>query len=262
MASILDEIIAYKRQYVEERRKQVPLEMVHQLDESAPMPPSFFEALIAEEEVAVIAEIKKASPSKGVIRADFDPVMIGEAYEENGATAISVLTDQKYFQGTDEYLTQVSNVVDIPILRKDFVIDPYQIYEARAIGAAAVLLIVAALQPEELEGLLQVCKEVELDALVEVHTYGEVMVALEAGADIVGINNRDLTTFQTDLQTTFDLMDYLPDDLVIVSESGIHTRDDVVRLSDAGVDAVLVGESLMRAPDIGLKLRELLGRSQ
>jgi indole-3-glycerol phosphate synthase len=237
-----------------------PLEAVLQQLESAPMPPAFFDALVDTDDIAVIAEVKKASPSKGVIRADFDPVAIGQTYEGNGASAISVLTDEKYFQGSDTYLTQVSNVVDIPILRKDFVVDPYQIYEARAIGAAAVLLIASVLDHEELEEMIGLCGEVGLDALVEVHTEEEALVASEAGAEIVGINNRDLTTFETDLETTPRIARHLPEDVVVVSESGIHTRDDIIRLRDAGADAVLIGESLMREPDIGRKLRDLLGK--
>lgn len=260
MGTILDEIVAYKRRFVAERRARTPTEQVWQLEESAPTPPPFFERLIEADDIAIIAEIKKASPSRGIIRADFDPVAIAEIYEHNGASTISVLTDEKYFQGTDAYLTRVSNAVDLPVLRKDFVVDPYQIYEARAIGAAAVLLIAAILSRPELETCLKLCREIGLDALVEVHTRDEVRTALDAGADIVGINNRDLRTFQTDLHTTLRLMDDLPGDLLIVSESGIHTRDDVVRLRDAGADAVLVGESLMREPDIGRKLRELLGK--
>lgn len=260
MSSILDEIVAYKRQYVAEQQVRVPLAEVQRLEGAAPEPSAFFEALVEGDDIAVIAEIKKASPSKGVIRENFDPVAIGEAYEANGAAAISVLTDERYFQGRDEYLTQVSNVVDIPVLRKDFVVDPYQVYEARALGAAAVLLIASVLEAEELEGLLDLCRETDLDALVEVHTEGEALVALEAGAEIVGINNRDLKTFETNLETTLTIIEHLPEDVVAVSESGINTREDIIRLRDAGADAVLIGESLMREPDIGRKLRQLLGK--
>ncbi len=260
MGTILDEIVDYKRQFVMETRRRTPLEAVRRLAESAPCSPSFFQRLTERDDVAIIAEVKKASPSKGIIRTDFDPVEIAEAYESNGASAVSVLTDEKYFQGADDYLTRISCAVDLPALRKEFVIDPYQVYEAKAIGAAAVLLIVAILSRAELEDYLGLCREVGLDALVEVHTGDEVLTALEAGAGIVGINNRDLKTFHTDLQTTVKLVEGIPDEVVIVSESGIHTRDDVVRLRDAGADAVLVGESLMREPDIGRKLRELLGK--
>ena len=259
MPSILDEIVAYKRTFVAERRLRMPLEEVRARCETTPKPPSLREALTCEPEAAVIAEIKKASPSKGLIRADFDPAEIARIYEDGGASALSVLTDEKFFQGCDEYLTDARDVVGIPILRKDFTVDPYQIYEARAIGAAAVLLITAILTPDEIVSHLELCREVGLDALVETHTEEEVRTAIDSGARIVGINNRDLRTFETHLDTTLKLIGRIPEDLVKVSESGIRTREDVVRLRDAGVDAVLVGESLMREPDIGRKLRELLG---
>ena len=261
MATILDEIVAYKRQFVAEYQIRTPLEEMCHMADAAPDPPSFFEGLVDGDDIAVIAEIKKASPSRGVIRADFDPVEIARIYEENGASALSVLTDKRFFQGSADDLTQASNVVNLPILRKDFVVDSYQIYEARAIGAAAVLLIVAILTPLDLADHLALCREVDLDALVEVHSEGELHLAVEAGAEIVGINNRDLKTFETNLETTIRLIDCIPDDLLVISESGIHTRDDVVRLRDAGADAVLVGESLMREPDMDCKLRELTGKA-
>lgn len=259
MATILDEIIAYKRRVVAEAKQRVSHEDLRKQADRVRKPCSLMESLTAGEDIALIAEIKKASPSKGVIRENFDPVEIGRAYEKNGAAGISVLTDDKYFQGSIASLKAVSEAVQIPVLRKDFVIDPYQIHEAGTIGASAVLLIVSALSQRELSGMLTVCRELELDALVEVHTREEARRALDAGAALVGVNNRDLTTFETDLQTTFDLIEHLPDELVVISESGIETRDHVVRLRDAGVDAVLVGEHLMRHPDVGRKLRELLG---
>lgn len=259
MSSILDEIVAYKREFLAQKMNGMPLEKVAQLAEGAPDPPSFFEGLADGDDIAVIAEVKKASPSKGLIRADFDPVGIAEIYETHGASALSVLTDEKFFQGSADYLTQISNAVKLPILRKDFTIDPYQIYEARAIGAAAILLIVAILTPEEIADYLQLSAELALDALVEVHTEEELVVALDCGAEIVGINNRNLKTFETSLETTFSFIDRMPDEILKVSESGIYTRDDVIQLRDAGADAVLVGESLMREADIGQKLRELTG---
>jgi len=260
MSNILEEIVEYKREVVAAARERLPLEEICHLDESAPTPPPFFEALVTGDDIAVIAEVKRASPSRGVIRDDFDPTAIAETYEQEGAAAISVLTDEKYFQGSADTLTQVSNVVDLPVLRKDFVIDPYQVYEARAIGASAVLLILAIVSPSELEELLALCKELGLDALVEVHTEGEALLAVEAGAEVIGINNRNLKTFETDIATTLTLIEHIPDEIAVVSESGIQTREDVVRLRDAGADAVLVGECLMREPDIGRKLRELLGK--
>ena len=259
-STILDEIVAYKREFIAAQMEETPFEEMAQLAEDAPEPPSFFEGLADGDDIAVIAEVKKASPSKGIIRGDFDPVGIAEIYAANGASALSVLTDEKFFQGSADYLTQISSVIDRPILRKEFTIDPYQIYEARAIGASAVLLIVSILTPDELVSFLDISRALDLDALVEVHEEAELMVALEAGADIVGINNRNLKTFETSLDTTFQLIDRMPDDVLKVSESGIYTRDDVVRLRNAGADAVLVGESLMREPDIGSKLQELTGR--
>jgi indole-3-glycerol phosphate synthase len=260
MATILDEIIAYKRRVVAEAKQRVSPEVLQKRADLVREPGSLMESLTVAEDIALIAEIKKASPSKGVIRENFDPVEIGRAYEENGAAAISVLTDVKYFQGSDDSLKAVSKAVELPVLRKDFVVDPYQIHEARTIGASAVLLIVSALSFRELAGMLAVCRESKLGALVEVHTREESRIALDAGADLLGVNNRDLKTFETDLRTTFDLIEHLPAELVIVSESGIETRDHVVRLRDAGVDAVLVGEHLMRHPDVGRKLRALLGK--
>ena len=272
MSTILDEIVAYKREFVEEARKHIPMEELLEVDELGPPPTSLFDALAegkgagnGDDEgengsgIAVIAEIKKASPSKGVIREDFDPLVIAKIYKDNGAAAISVLTDEKYFQGSIDVLTQVGNVVDIPILRKDFVSDPYQIYEARAIGASAILLLVAILTPEELESYMELAEEIHLDALVEVHTESELQVALETGAEIIGINNRNLKTFTTDLETTETLIEKVPEDIVVVSESGIHTRADVERVLEAGADAVLVGESLMAEDDIASKLHHLLG---
>ena len=259
MATILDEIVAYKRTFVESAKARTPLDEMCRLAEAAPAPLSFFEGLVNGDDIAIISEVKKASPSKGVIRADFDPVAIAEIYEQNGASAISVLTDEKYFQGSAAYLTDVSQAVGLPVLRKDFVVAPYQIYEARAIGASAVLLIVAMLSPEDLVDYLSVSRDVDLDVLVEVHTEEELHVALEAGAEILGINNRNLKTFEISLETTIELMDAVPSEVLVVSESGIFTREDVVRVRDAGADAVLVGESLMREPDIGVKLRELTG---
>ncbi|MBT3602644.1 MAG: indole-3-glycerol phosphate synthase TrpC, partial [Candidatus Latescibacteria bacterium] len=234
-------------------------EDIAELAEASPEPPSFFEGLADGDDIAIITEVKKASPSKGLIRADFDPVAIAETYELNGSSALSVLTDEKFFQGSADYLTQISNTVKLPILRKDFTIDPYQIYEARAIGAAAILLIVAILTPEELRDYLVLCQQLDLDALVEVHTEEELVMALDVGAEIVGINNRNLNTFEVSLETTFSFIDRMPDEVLKVSESGIYTRDDVVQLREAGADAVLVGESLMREADIGQKLRELTG---
>jgi len=207
----------------------------------------------------LIAEVKKASPSKGLIRADFDPVQIAKTYEAAGASAISVLTDEKYFQGRLEYLTAVHDAVSLPTLRKDFIIDAYQVYESRAAKADAILLIVAALDAGRLRDLMALATELGMASLVEAHSSEELDIALEVAARIIGINNRNLQTFETKLETTLELASRVPGDRVLVSESGIFTRSDVERLMAVGVDAILVGESLMREPDPGMKVRELLG---
>lgn len=212
---------------------------------------------------ALIAEVKKASPSAGVIRADFDPVAIARAYEEGGASCISVLTDEKFFQGSKQYMREIRNAVQIPILRKDFIIDPLQILEAIEYGADAILLIASILSDQELKLFLSLASEAGLAALVEVHDESELDRALAAGAVLIGINNRDLRTFKVSLQTSIDLIAKGKPhpggpSKIFVAESGIHTRADVQRLAEAGAHAVLVGESLMREADIGSKVRDLL----
>ncbi|GMR05149.1 MAG: indole-3-glycerol phosphate synthase TrpC [Thermodesulfobacteriota bacterium] len=209
--------------------------------------------------IRIIAEVKKASPSKGVIRADFSPLDIARSYEKNGAVALSVLTEKKFFHGDLSYLTLIKDNVGIPVLRKDFILDEFQIYESRAAGADAVLLIVNILGTEDLKKFIQLTKNLSMTPLVEVHTEGELEIALEAGAKVIGINNRDLKTFTTDIDTTLRLAPLVPEDKIIISESGIKTRGDIVSLKAAGVSAFLVGESLMREEDEGGKLRELLG---
>jgi indole-3-glycerol phosphate synthase len=214
---------------------------------------------LAADGIALIAEVKKASPSKGVIRADFDPERIADAYAANGARCLSVLTDEAYFQGCDAHLQAAKAVAGLPVLRKDFTIDEYQLYEARVIGADAILLIAALMDSSQLDDCLGLAGELGLSALVEVHDDDELLHAKAAGAGLVGINNRDLRTFATTLETTFALLPQVPKGTVVVSESGIGDRRDVERLAAAGVDAILVGESLMRETDIGAKVRELLG---
>lgn len=257
--SILDEILDYKREFVAACASRMPESEVRGQAEAMPRPASLFEALSAEDDVAVIAEIKKASPSKGLIREDFDPVALGTIYESHGASAISVLTDEKYFQGASSFLTDVNRSVHVPLLRKDFTVDRYQIFEARAIGASAILLIVSALADTALEDFLATANALDLDAVVEVHTPDEAARAVDAGADIIGINNRNLHTFETNLATTETIAASLPPDALVVSESGIGCRADLERVRDAGADAVLVGESLMCEEDVGAKLGELLG---
>jgi indole-3-glycerol phosphate synthase len=261
MPTILDEIVAYTREFVAESKRRISFEALKEQAAASSDERCFMRALQEADGIALIAEVKKASPSKGLIRPDFDPVEIAATYEANGARAVSVLTDERYFKGSACALTQVRQAVDLPILRKDFTVDPYQVYEARAIGADAVLLIVSILSADQLKDYIGLAHSLNLDALVEVHTEDELETALSAEAQIVGINNRDLRTFQTDLSVTEHLIGQMPEDVIAVSESGIHTREDVLRLQKAGADAILVGESLMREPDIGKKLRELLGRN-
>jgi indole-3-glycerol phosphate synthase len=210
--------------------------------------------------LGLIAEVKKASPSAGVIAETFDPVLIGKAYESAGANAISVLTDEQFFQGHLSFMTKVRAAVDIPVLRKDFILHEAQIFEAACAGADAILLIVAALEQKELEHLLAVATDLQLDALVEVHTLEELDRALETDAQIIGINNRNLTTFEVDLKTTEELSEQVPDEIVLISESGIKTAADTRRVLDAGCNAILVGETLMRADDIHEAVDALVGK--
>ena len=227
----------------------------------ANLPPTknFQGAITLPGNINLIAEVKKKSPSKGIIREDFDPIQIAETYAENGAAAISVLTDVQFFDGSLEYLSSIRDVVDVPLLRKDFTIDPYHIYQARATGADAILLIVAVLTPKQLREFMDIATSLSLASLVEVHTEAELEIALDVSAEIIGINNRDLRTFHTDLATTFRLCESIPAEKIVVSESGIYTRADVESLREVGVNAILVGESLMRSPDIGEQVRKLVG---
>ena len=257
---ILDEIVAYKKEELAETKRGVSLaDQKKRAADAGPLR-GFGAALTTTGGIKLIAEVKKASPSKGVIREDFDPVGIAATYQEAGATCLSVLTEKKYFQGSLESLGAIRRAVGLPLLRKDFIVDEYQIFEARAAGADAILLIAACLDRRQLEDYLGIAGNLGLDVLVESHTVKELDKTLHAGARIVGINNRDLTRFTVSLQTTFDLLQDIPDDRVVVSESGIQSRDDVMRLEKAGVDAVLVGESLMREKDMGKKVKELLGK--
>ncbi len=259
MSTILDRIVAYKREEVAAARRRLPeAELEARL---AGLPPArdFRAALEAGPGVQVIAEVKKASPSAGIIRADFDPVAIARIYEANGAACISVLTDEPSFQGRLEYLTQIRAAVVRPLLRKDFLLDRYQLLEARAAGADAVLLIAEILPGDALLLLLGQAQELGMQALVELYDRDNLPRVLAAGARLVGVNNRDLRTFRTRLDHTLELAREIPPDVCLVSESGIRNREDVERLRAAGVRAILVGESLMRACDIGAKLRELVG---
>ena len=256
---ILDTIVAHKQIELEDDKQRMPLDTLKRKIQDLPPTRDFRAALSIPNCIHLIAEVKKKSPSKGIIRADFDPVGIARIYTENGASAISVLTDREFFAGELAYLSAIREAVTLPLLRKDFTIDPYHIYQARLAGADAVLLIVSVLTLTQLREFTEIAQSLGLASLVEVHTEGELELALTAGAEIIGINNRDLKTFHTDIATTFHLRTSIPTDKIIVSESGINTHSDVMKLKEAGINAILVGESLMRSPNIGDKVKELLG---
>ena len=216
------------------------------------------EAKLKQKNIAIIAEVKKASPSKGIIRDDFDPVAIAKIYQENGATCLSVLTDEKYFMGKNEYLTSIRKEVDLPILRKDFIIDPYQIWEAKLIGADCILLIMAILSEKQAIELEQTALDIGLSVLIEIHDEEELQKALKLKSRLIGINNRNLKTFEISLSTSIDLSKKIPQDKIIVCESGIFTKADILKMQKISINAFLVGESLMRQDNIGLALKNLL----
>ena len=258
----LEEICAFKREEVAARKAQTPYaDLIHAQDRQTA--PRGFEAALREKaqtEFALIAEIKKASPSKGLIRENFRPAEHAFAYAEGGAACLSVLTDENYFQGHADYLVEARSAVDLPVLRKDFMVDEWQIEEARALGADAVLLIVAALIDADLRLFEKAARALGMDVLVEVHDAEELQRALTLETRLIGVNNRDLRSFTTDLATTERLVADLPDDVLLVSESGITTHDDCLRLAQSGVRSFLVGESLMRQEDLAFATRQLLGR--
>jgi indole-3-glycerol phosphate synthase len=262
---ILDKIAEHKRREVARAKSRRSLASLQRgIAELEDQPRGFLRALRTTADsgwTAVIAEVKKGSPSKGVIRADFDPLAIAETYQDNGATCLSVLTDEHFFLGHLNYLGKIREVVGLPLLRKDFICDPYQIYEARVAGADAVLLIAAMLDAGQLAEYNALAAELHLDVLMEVHDEVELGMALATGCELIGINNRNLRTFSTDLATTERLLPLIPDGRFVVAESGIASRSDVLRLQRAGARGFLVGESLMREDDIGAKLRELQGET-
>lgn len=258
--TILDKILAQKVVDVAAQQTLISLSEMQRLAAAAP-PPRDFIAALRRESTALIAEVKKASPSKGVLLDDFDAVAIGRVYAENGAAAISVLTDKPFFQGDLAYLTGVWQAVDVPVLRKDFVIDAYQVYEARAAYADAVLLIAAALDDEVLAQLHTLILSLGMAALVEVHHEEELARVLKLNPGLIGVNNRDLKTFDVDINTTARLAKYVPSTAVLVAESGIHSAFDVQCMAACGAHAVLVGESLVKAGNIAQKVRELSGQS-
>lgn len=258
---ILKKIIAEKVREVSQRSSQTPVEKLMEIaiTEASAIRPfvGAMEAKLASGLSAVIAEVKKASPSKGVIRENFIPADIAASYEQGGAACLSVLTDAQFFQGSTQYLKEARAACSLPVIRKDFIIDPYQIYEARAMGADCILLIVSALSQEQLYSLYDVALSLEMDVLIEVHDADELRTALPLGAKLVGINNRNLRTFETSLNTTVDLLEIIPDDRIVVTESGIHTAQDVAFMREHKVDSFLVGEAFMRADEPGTQLRSL-----
>ncbi len=257
---ILKRILGTKQREIEARRRIRSIDDLQQQAHHVSPPRGFVAALkrrVEQGGAAVIAEIKKASPSKGVIREDFNVVDIAKSYQAGGATCLSVLTDQEYFQGHESYLTAARNACSLPVIRKDFIVDPYQVAEARAIGADCILLIVAALDDEALAALHAEARELGMDVLVEVHDRDELERALKLDLELVGINNRNLRNFETSLETTIDLLSMVSGDCLVVTESGIHTREDVALMRDNDVHAFLVGEAFMRVADPGQGLRQL-----
>jgi len=262
MSDILDKIVAVKHQEVAAAMKRKPLEVVRADAESRILTRDFVGAMrakIAAGLPAVIAEVKKASPSKGVLRADFIPADIAQSYAEFGAACLSVLTDVQFFQGSVDYLKQARASCQLPVLRKDFMVDAYQIYESRAMGADAVLLIAACLDDAQMRDFEAIARGMDMAVLVEVHDQGELERALRLKTPLIGINNRNLKTFEVSLDTTLALRSLVGDDRIVVTESGIQTRDDVLRMGAAGVNAFLVGEAFMRAEEPGQALAQLFG---
>jgi indole-3-glycerol phosphate synthase len=254
----LQKILEHKKHEMVERKALLPLSELKRRLEEKPAPLDFERAIRGRNE-ALIAEVKRSSPSRGRIREDFDPVAIARIYEESGAAAISVLTEQRFFEGHDSFLRQVRQSVSLPLLRKDFIIDSYQIYETRFLGGDAILFIARALDSALLGEFLRLSSELGLSSLVEIHDEADLEKAVSAGARMIGINNRDLSTFSTDLGTSIRLAPLLPKEVAVISESGIRSRRDIERLKAAGVHGFLVGETLMTAGDITGKIKELLG---
>lgn len=258
MSTILDEILTRKHLEVAAARDQVHLATLEARISSAPPVRGFLRALQSARPPGLIAEVKKASPSAGLIRADFDPVAIARQYEAAGAACLSVLTDEHFFQGHLNYLRDIRQIVNIPVMRKEFIIDRYQIAEARVAGADCVLLIAECLDDVQLHDLYEYAHSLGMDALIELYDLENIPRVLATGTKLLGINNRDLRTFVTSLDHTFQVQQQIPDDVLLVSESGISTNGDIQRLRAAGVGAVLVGESLMKQPDIGNAVNELM----
>ena len=257
--NILDQLADYARVRVQRDKERMPLELVKAQALALPVGDFPFERALGKPELSFICECKKASPSKGLIAPEFPYLDIARAYEFAGADAISVLTEPKWFLGSDQYLSDIAAAVDIPCLRKDFTVDEYMIYEAKVLGASAVLLICSILSEEQIKSYISICDELGLSALVETHDENEVQTALHAGARIVGVNNRNLKDFSVDTDNSRRLRELIPRDMLFVSESGVSSAEDISKLREIGVDAVLIGEVLMRAPDKKAKLDELRG---
>jgi len=259
--SILDQIVETKRQEIETAKMARPVQSLVDQLKSAPPVRNFLDALSAHGPIKLIAEVKKASPSKGLIREDFDPVQIAQCYQQHGATCLSVLTDEHYFQGNLQYLSEIRQSVNLPVLRKDFVLDYYQVVEARVAGADAVLLIAECLDDDQLQMLHDHIVDLGMTPLVEFYEQHNLQRVMQSGAKLIGVNNRNLHTFETDLNHVIQLRSQIPQDRLLVGESGIHGHEDAQRLADAGIDAMLVGEHLMVAEDIGAAVNQLLGGS-
>ena len=260
----LDKIIRHKKEELVSYKNILPLPSLKDAIRDMEAPRDFSGALKAlpvqgtKPKLNIIAEVKKASPSKGIIRMDFNPLAIAQTYEHHGAAAISVLTDKHFFQGDFDYLNEIKAATAVPLLDKDFIIDPYQIYQARYYGADAILLIAAILTDDQLHSLLELAVQLGLAALVEVHTLEELTRVLSTNATVIGINNRDLTSFNVTIETSLKLVKYIPEGTIVVSESGIDSKESLLKLHSAGFDAFLIGEALMKANDIADKLREFI----
>lgn len=256
--SVLNEICTKKRAHVESQKEKTPLSALENKIKTTPPPVGFIDALTQKPGTAVIAEVKKTSPSEGVLRPDFDPVHIAHTYQQSGACCLSVLTDEPYFQGQDQYLKNIKAEISLPVLRKDFMIDPYQIYESRALGADCILLIMAALSDEEAGTLFDLSSNLSMDILVEVHNEQELDRALKLNPKMIGINNRNLKTLQVDVQTSFDLAKQIPDNIIKISESGLKDKDTLQNLEQAGYHGFLIGSSLIKQKNIGQALQNLI----
>ena len=257
--TILDELAEYAKQRVENQKKEISLDEIKKSALSLPKGDFSFEKALKKDDIAFICECKKASPSKGVIAKDFPYLQIAKDYEKAGADCISVLTEPKWFLGSDEYLKEIANAVSIPCLRKDFTVDEYMIYQAKLSGASAVLLICSILSESQLKEYIAICEILGLSALVEVHDESEIQMALQSGAKMIGVNNRNLKDFSVDTNNSGNLRKLVPNDIIFVSESGVKTSEDVQTLRNIGANAVLVGETLMRAENKKQKLAELRG---